>query len=106
MEGYNDPANTTVTPLFQRRRFNKIVYFFLVLAAALVGVFAFLFVSFEAAFTFTASRISALKGFSSILSPSRKSIARRVPPSRLELNRPDGSTTEAPLAKVSFTAFL
>src|SRR5688572_32107263 len=34
------------------------------------------------------------------------SIARRVLPSRLELKRPDGSGSVAPLAKVSFTAFL
>src|SRR4051794_36655351 len=33
-------------------------------------------------------------------------MARRVLPSRLELNRPEGSSSEAPLAKVSFTAFL
>src|SRR5213079_540408 len=34
------------------------------------------------------------------------SIARRVPPSRLELKRRAGSFRDAPLAKVSFTAFL
>src|SRR4051794_23912992 len=34
------------------------------------------------------------------------SIARRVLPSRLELKRPDGSASEAPLAKVIFTTFL
>src|SRR2546423_1208705 len=34
------------------------------------------------------------------------SIARRVLPSRLELNRPDGSFSAAPLAKVIFTTFL
>src|SRR5436190_9898156 len=33
-------------------------------------------------------------------------MARRVLPSRLELNRPDGSANEAPLAKVIFTTFL
>src|SRR5262249_29505953 len=54
----------------------------------------------------TAARMSALSAFSSILSPSWKSMARRVLPSRLELNRPDGSASDAPLAKVSFTAFL
>src|ERR1700721_2596648 len=34
------------------------------------------------------------------------SMARLVFPSRLELNRPDGSSSEAPLAKVSFTTLL
>src|SRR4051794_4707382 len=34
------------------------------------------------------------------------SIARRVPPSKLELNRRAGSERLAPRAKVSFTAFL
>src|SRR5213083_1245730 len=34
------------------------------------------------------------------------SMARRVLPSRLELNRPEGSSNEAPLAKVIFTTFL
>src|SRR5947199_8293264 len=34
------------------------------------------------------------------------SIARRTFPSRLELNRPAGSFSDAPLAKVSFTTFL
>ncbi len=38
--------------------------------------------------------------------PSWISIARRVLPSRLELKRPAGSLSEAPLAKVSFTTFL
>src|SRR5213080_1236246 len=33
-------------------------------------------------------------------------MARRVLPSRLELKRPDGSGSEAPLAKVIFTTFL
>src|SRR5262245_794640 len=48
----------------------------------------------------------AFKAFESTFSPSSKSIARLVLPSRLELNRPAGSGSEAPLAKVSFTAFL
>ena len=39
--------------------------------------------------------------FSSIRSSSWKSIARRVLPSRLELNSPEGSSSEAPLANVS-----
>jgi CubicO group peptidase (beta-lactamase class C family) len=60
----------------------------------------------DAVFTFTAARMSFLNAVSSISSPSRKSIARRVLPSRLELNRPDGSSTEAPLANVNFTALL
>ena len=38
--------------------------------------------------------------------PSPMSIARRTFPSRLELNRPLGSSSDAPFAKVSFTAFL
>src|SRR5882724_9256452 len=33
-------------------------------------------------------------------------MARLVLPARLELKRPDGSTSEAPLAKVIFTTFL
>src|ERR1700741_261921 len=43
---------------------------------------------------------------SSSVSPSRKSMARRVLPSRLELKRPEGSFKEAPLAKVIFTTLL
>src|SRR3954451_11088037 len=50
--------------------------------------------------------MSAFNAFSSILSPSWKSMARLVLPSRLELKRPDGSSNEAPLAKVIFTTFL
>src|SRR6476620_1725884 len=57
-------------------------------------------------FSSTAARMSALSAFSLILSPSWKSMARRVLPSRLELKRPDGSSKEAPLAKVIFTTFL
>src|SRR5207237_2579340 len=38
--------------------------------------------------------------------PSRMSMARLVLPSRLELKRPDGSSTEAPFANVIFTTFL
>src|SRR3954453_22939729 len=33
-------------------------------------------------------------------------MARRALPSRLALNRPDGSASDAPLAKVSFTTLL
>ncbi len=54
----------------------------------------------------TASRTSAFSAFASIFSPSRKSMARRVFPSRLELKRRDGSLSDAPLAKVNFTALL
>src|SRR6202166_3419951 len=57
-------------------------------------------------FSATAARMSAFNAFSSILSPSWKSMARRVFPSRLELNRPEGSSNAAPLAKVIFTTFL
>jgi hypothetical protein len=48
----------------------------------------------------------ASKAFSSISSPSWKSMARLVLPSRLELKRPEGSSNEAPLAKVILTTFL
>src|SRR5215211_4061319 len=51
----------------------------------------------------TASRTSVFSAFSLIFTPSWKSMARRVLPSRLELKRPDGSSSEAPFAKVSFT---
>src|SRR5437667_2864802 len=50
--------------------------------------------------------MSAFNAFSSILSPSWKSMARLVLPSRLELKRSEGSSNEAPLAKVIFTTFL
>jgi len=60
----------------------------------------------EDVFSATAARMSAFKAFSSILSPSWKSMARLVFPSRLELKRPEGSSNEAPLAKVIFTTFL
>src|SRR5438552_1243967 len=50
--------------------------------------------------------MSAFNASSSILSPSWKSMARLVLPSRLELKRPEGSSSEAPLAKVTFTTFL
>ena len=53
-----------------------------------------------------AARMSCLKAASSIFSPSRRSIARRVLPSRLELKSFFGSGIEAPRAKVSFTACL
>src|SRR5881227_3563389 len=57
-------------------------------------------------FSATAARMSAWSAFSSILSPSWKSMARLVLPSRLELKRPEGSANEAPLAKVIFTTSL
>src|SRR5580704_13208854 len=60
----------------------------------------------EDVFRATAARMSAFNAFSSILSPSWKSMARLVLPSRLELKRPEGSSSEAPLAKVIFTTFL
>src|SRR5882757_7957224 len=58
------------------------------------------------AFSVTAARIRASNAFSSISSPSWKSMARLVLPSRLELKRPEGSSRAAPLAKVIFTTFL
>ena len=50
----------------------------------------------EDVFSATASRMSAFNAFSSILSPSWKSMARLVLPSRLGLKRPEGSSNEAP----------
>src|SRR5215210_8051704 len=57
-------------------------------------------------FRAAAARMIVLNAFSSILSPSWRSMARRVLPSRLELNRPDGSSSDAPLGNVNLTAFL
>src|SRR5258706_15966445 len=57
-------------------------------------------------FRAAAARMSVLKASSSISSPSWKSIARLALPSRLELNSPEGSLSEAPLRKVSFTTLL
>jgi hypothetical protein len=54
----------------------------------------------------TAARMSCWKAASLIFSPSRRSIARRVFPSRLELKRFFGSLMEAPRGKVSFTTCL
>src|SRR4051794_36449553 len=51
-------------------------------------------------FRATAARTRAFNAASSILSPSWKSMARLVFPSRLELNRREGSFTAAPWAKV------
>src|SRR6185437_5884721 len=58
---------------------------------------------FAAVLSATASRMSALKAVSFSLLPSCRSMARRVLPSRLELNRRFGSLSLAPLAKVSLT---
>src|SRR5438128_4578857 len=52
------------------------------------------------AFSITAARIRVFNASSSIFSPSWKSMARLVLPSRLELKRPDGSSSAAPLEKV------
>jgi len=57
-------------------------------------------------FRAAAARMSVLKASSSISSPSWKSIARLTLPSRLELNSLEGSLSEAPLKKVSFTTLL
>src|SRR5262249_16390013 len=57
-------------------------------------------------FSVTPARTRAFNASSFIFSPSWKSIARLVFPSRLELKRPEGSFRAAPLAKVIFTAFL
>jgi hypothetical protein len=51
---------------------------------------------FAAALRATAALTSALKARASTASPSWMSIARRVLPSRLELNRRDGSGMLAP----------
>ena len=57
-------------------------------------------------FIATAARMSACNASSSILSPSWRSMARLTLPSRLALKRTEGSSSAAPLAKVSFTAVL
>src|SRR6266550_7766181 len=54
----------------------------------------------------TAARMRSFKAVSSTLSPSWMSMARLTFPSRLELNRPEGSFNAAPLANVILTAFL
>src|SRR5262245_10849071 len=59
-----------------------------------------------ALFKATAARTKVFSAFSSIFSPSWKSMARLVFPSRLELKRPEGSFRDAPLAKVIFTTCL
>src|ERR1017187_8138197 len=57
-------------------------------------------------FRVTAARTRVFNASSSIFSPSWKSMARLVFPSRLELKRPEGFFRAAPLAKVIFTTFL
>src|SRR5262249_55979867 len=57
-------------------------------------------------FSATAARTSVFNASALIVSPSRKSMARRVFPSRLELNSRAGSFSAAPLAKVIFTTLL
>src|SRR5215813_4708260 len=54
----------------------------------------------------TAARMRSFKAASSTLSPSWMSMARLAFPSRLELNRPEGSFNAAPLGNVSLTTFL
>ena len=76
------------------------------LRVGLALVSDFFFVPLEDLLNAAAARTSVLKAASSRSSPSRMSIARRVLPSRLELNSRDGSASEAPFAKVSLTALL
>src|SRR6266850_4836696 len=54
----------------------------------------------------TAARMRSFNAASSTLSPSWMSMARLTFPSRLELNRPEGSFNAAPLANVILTTFL
>src|SRR6185312_5612423 len=67
---------------------------------------AFLDFSLPCRLSATAARISSFNAASLIVSPSWISIARLTFPSRLELNRPEGSASAAPLANVIFTTFL
>ena len=57
-------------------------------------------------FSATASRTRFFSAPSLILSFSLMSMARLTFPSRLELNRPEGSFKAAPLKNVSLTTFL
>lgn len=59
----------------------------------------------EDMFKTTAARTRVFSACSSSSSPSWRSMARLVLPSRLELKRRAGSSREAPLAKVNFTTF-
>src|SRR5262249_3184057 len=52
------------------------------------------------------ARMRSFKAASSTLSPSWMSMARQAFPSRLELNRPEGSFNAAPLGNVILTTFL
>ena len=61
---------------------------------------------FASAFSATAAFTSALNAPASTFWPSWMSIALRVLPSKLELNRRDGSGRLAPRANVSFTTFV
>src|ERR1700719_2135880 len=54
----------------------------------------------------TAARMRSFRAASSTFSPSWMSMARLTFPSRLELNRPEGSFNSAPLANVILTTFL
>src|SRR6266850_2874162 len=54
----------------------------------------------------TAARMRSFNAASSTLSPSWMSMARLTFPSRLELNRPEGSFNAAPLANVILTTLL
>jgi xanthine dehydrogenase YagR molybdenum-binding subunit len=57
-------------------------------------------------FSATASRMRSRSAPSSIVSSSLMSIARLTFPSRLELKRPEGSLSDAPLKNVSLTTFV
>src|SRR5215813_1101025 len=54
----------------------------------------------------TAARMRSFKAASSTLSPSWMSMARQAFPSRLALNRLEGSFNAAPLENVILTSFL
>jgi hypothetical protein len=56
-------------------------------------------------FRLTAARTRVFNASSFIFAPSWKSMARLVFPSRLALNRRDGSFSAAPLAKVEMAGF-
>src|ERR1700730_17998200 len=53
----------------------------------------------------TAARMRSFKAASSTFSPSWMSMARLTFPSRLELNRPEGSSNAPPLANLIWTTF-
>ena len=64
------------------------------------------FLLFAITLSATAARMRFFNAPSSTFAPSWMSIARLTFPSRLELNRPAGSFSAAPFAKVIFTWFL